>query len=66
MRKIKTSVDNLILEKQKLEKGDKPKKKTTATKTKARLRVEDDDDYASRATLGQAGAFEDDDYDDFM
>jgi len=60
IRKIKTTVDNLYLEKQKMEKGDKPKKKA-ATKVKARLRIEGDDDYSSRA-----GAFEADDYDDFM
>jgi Translation initiation factor eIF3 subunit len=42
IRKVKTSVDNLLLEKQKLEKGDKAKKKTPAAKVKARLRIEDD------------------------
>lgn len=42
MRKIKTSVDNLILEKQKLEKGDKPKKKTAAKQTKVKLRLDND------------------------
>lgn len=42
IRKVKTSLDNLFLEKQKMEKGDKPKKKPGAGKVKARLRVEDD------------------------
>jgi translation initiation factor 3 subunit J len=42
MRKIKTSVDNLILEKQKLEKGDKPKKKTAAKQTKVKLRLDNE------------------------
>jgi translation initiation factor 3 subunit J len=42
IRKIKSSLDNLYLEKQKLEKGDKPKKKPAAGKIKAKLRVEDD------------------------
>lgn len=65
IRKVKTSIDNLLLEKQKMEKGDKPKKKPGVGKVKARLRVEDDDDYASRANFG-SGAYEDDDYDDFM
>lgn len=41
IRKIKTSLDNLCLEKQKIEKGDKPKKKAAA-KAKARLRIEGD------------------------
>jgi translation initiation factor 3 subunit J len=41
IRKVKTSVDNLYLEKQKLEKGDKPKKKPAA-KAKATLRMEGD------------------------
>lgn len=81
IRRVKTSLDNLCLEKQKMEKGDKPKKKTAA-KVKAKLRIEEDvswealksllwkvqipslyfqNDYSSRA-----GAFEADDYDDFM
>lgn len=41
IRKVKTTVDNLYLEKQKIEKGDKPKKKA-ATKVKAKLRIEGD------------------------
>lgn len=39
---MKTTLDNLYLEKQKMEKGDKPKKKAGAGKVKARIRVEDD------------------------
>ncbi|XP_070507273.1 eukaryotic translation initiation factor 3 subunit J [Chironomus tepperi] len=65
IRKVKTTIDNLYLEKQKIEKGDKQKKKTGAGKVRTKLRVEDDDDYASRANYS-GGAFEDDDYDDFM
>lgn len=42
IRKVKTTVDNLYLEKQKLEKGDKPKKGKGGAKGKARLRVEGD------------------------
>lgn len=81
IRKIRSSLDNLYLEKQKIEKGDKPKKKAAAIKGKGKLRMEADvslafmhivpqltvtefffkDDYSSRA-----GAFEADDYDDFM
>lgn len=39
IRKIKTTIDNLFLEKQKVEKGDKPKK-AKGGKLKARLRIE--------------------------
>ena len=39
IRRVKTAIDNLYLEKQKLEKGDKPKK-PKGGKVKARLRVE--------------------------
>lgn len=61
IRKVKTSLDNLFLEKQKIEKGDKPKKKPGA-KVKAKLRMEVDDDYASVTQT-----FNDyDEYDDFM
>lgn len=41
IRKIKASIDNLYLEKQKIEKGDKPKKKSNV-KVKAKIRVEED------------------------
>lgn len=40
IKKIKTTIDNLYLEKQKLEKGDKAKK--SKGKGKARIKVEDD------------------------
>lgn len=60
IRKIKTTVDNLYLEKQKLEKGDKPKKK--GGKVKAKLRVEGDntrlDDLSTQ--------YDYDEMDDFM
>lgn len=39
IRKVKGILDNLYLEKQKLEKGDKPKKKAGG-KVKARLRMD--------------------------
>lgn len=42
IRKVKASIDNLYLEKQKMEKGDKPKKAKTGVKVKARIRVEED------------------------
>jgi translation initiation factor 3 subunit J len=42
IRRVKTTVENLFLEKQKLEKGDKPKKKPAAGKVKATLRMEGD------------------------
>ncbi|XP_018321532.1 eukaryotic translation initiation factor 3 subunit J [Agrilus planipennis] len=58
LKKIKTTIDNLYLEKQKIEKGDKIKKKS---KVKAKLRVDDNN-------LNQYSAYVDDyvDYDDFM
>jgi len=63
IRKIKTTVDNLYLEKQKMEKGDKPKK-GKGSKVKARLRMEGDntklDDYVQQYTNDY------DEYDDFM
>jgi translation initiation factor 3 subunit J len=40
IRKVKTSIDNLYLEKQKMEKGDKPKKKGGAKTKGVKLRVE--------------------------
>lgn len=62
IRKVKGILDNLYLEKQKLEKGDKPKKKTGG-KIKARLRMDGEnqnfDEYAPK--------YDDfDEYDDFM
>lgn len=41
IRKIRSTLDNLYLEKQKIEKGDKPKKKS-AVKGKGKLRMEAD------------------------
>uniref|UniRef100_A0AAG5DAF4 Eukaryotic translation initiation factor 3 subunit J n=1 Tax=Anopheles atroparvus TaxID=41427 RepID=A0AAG5DAF4_ANOAO len=62
IRKAKTTLDNLFLEKQKVEKGDKPKK-TKGIKVKARLRIE-----GENATLNEyATKYDDyDEYDDFM
>uniref|UniRef100_A0A182Q8E3 Eukaryotic translation initiation factor 3 subunit J n=1 Tax=Anopheles farauti TaxID=69004 RepID=A0A182Q8E3_9DIPT len=62
IRKAKTTLDNLYLEKQKVEKGDKPKK-TKGIKVKARLRVE-----GENTTLNEYETKYDDydDYDDFM
>lgn len=62
IRKVKGILDNLYLEKQKLEKGDKPKKKTGA-KVKARLRMDGEnqnfDEYVPK--------YDDfDEYGDFM
>ncbi|XP_055625681.1 eukaryotic translation initiation factor 3 subunit J [Toxorhynchites rutilus septentrionalis] len=62
IRKVKGTLDNLYLEKQKIEKGDKPKK-SKGGKVKAKLRFEGDntklDEYATK--------YDDfDDYDDFM
>lgn len=61
IRKVKGALDNLYLEKQKLEKGDKPKK--SKGKVKARLRMDGEntnfDEYPTK--------YDDyDEYDDFM
>lgn len=40
MKKVKTTVDNLVLEKQKIEKGDKAKK--NKGKGKAKLKMDND------------------------
>jgi len=45
IRKVKTTIDNLYLEKQKMEKGDKQKKKPGAGKVRTKLRVEVDVSY---------------------
>lgn len=62
IRKVKGILDNLYLEKQKLEKGDKPKK-SKGGKVKAKLRLDGDnsnfDEYPSKYDF-------DDEYDDFM
>lgn len=62
IRKVKGTLDNLYLEKQKLEKGDKPKK-SKGGKVKARLRLDGEntnfDEYPTK--------YDDfDEYDDFM
>ncbi|KAF5269812.1 hypothetical protein FQR65_LT05858 [Abscondita terminalis] len=58
LKKIKTTIDNLYLEKQRIEKGDKSKK--NKGKGKAKLKLEGDN-------LNQYSAYVDDyDYDDFM
>ncbi|XP_055533871.1 eukaryotic translation initiation factor 3 subunit J [Wyeomyia smithii] len=62
IRKVKGALDNLYLEKQKLEKGDKPKK-SKGGKIKARLRMDGEntnfDEYPTK--------YDDyDEYDDFM
>lgn len=62
IRKAKTTLDNLYLEKQKVEKGDKPKK-TKGVKVKARLRVEGENSEINE----YATKYDDfDEYDDFM
>lgn len=60
LKKIKTTIDNLYLEKQKIEKGDKSKK--NKGKGKAKLRMEGDNQ------LNQYSAYVDDfdEFDDFM
>jgi len=54
LKKIKTTIDNLYLEKQKIEKGDKTKK--NKGKGKVKLKVEDSNQYSAYAV---------DDYDEF-
>ncbi|CAH0551412.1 unnamed protein product [Brassicogethes aeneus] len=61
IKKIKTTLDNLYLEKQKMEKGDKPKK--SKGKGKARLKLEGDNEITQVASYGNDYV---DDYDDFM
>ncbi|XP_019881552.1 eukaryotic translation initiation factor 3 subunit J isoform X2 [Aethina tumida] len=60
IKKIKNTLDNLYLEKQKIEKGEKPKK--SKGKGKAKLKMEGDNQ------LSQLSAYVNDyeDYDDFM
>ncbi|XP_030766882.1 eukaryotic translation initiation factor 3 subunit J [Sitophilus oryzae] len=62
IKKIKNTLDNLYLEKQKIEKGDKNKK--TKGKGKAKLKLEGDKDNLS-AYVNDYTEF-DVDYDDFM
>ncbi|XP_055613539.1 eukaryotic translation initiation factor 3 subunit J [Uranotaenia lowii] len=61
IRKVKGTLDNLYLEKQKLEKGDKPKK-LKGGKIKAKLKLE-----GENQTLNEyATQYDYDEYDDFM
>lgn len=76
IKKIKTTIDNLYLEKQKIEKGEKTRK--TKGKAKAKIKVEDANvsvafSYVAAKlitmfTFQQYSAYVDnfDDYDDFM
>lgn len=59
LKKLKLTIDNMYMEKQKVEKGDKTKK--SKGKGKAKLRMEGDN-----ALMNQYGAYDYDDYDDFM
>ncbi|KAJ9591801.1 hypothetical protein L9F63_001618 [Diploptera punctata] len=59
LKKLKTTVENMFLEKTKVEKGDKAKK--NKGKGKAKLRVE-----GENALVNEYSAYGDYDYDDFM
>ncbi|XP_026474071.1 eukaryotic translation initiation factor 3 subunit J-like [Ctenocephalides felis] len=59
LKKLKLTIDNMYMEKQKAEKGDKAKK--SKGKGKAKLKMEGDN-----AIMNQYGAYDYDDYDDFM
>ncbi|RLU15147.1 hypothetical protein DMN91_012141 [Ooceraea biroi] len=59
LKKVKTTVDNLLIEKQKIEKGDKAKK--NKGKGKAKLKIEGDN-----TLLSEYGDYVFDEYDDFM
>ncbi|KYQ51034.1 Eukaryotic translation initiation factor 3 subunit J, partial [Trachymyrmex zeteki] len=59
LKKVKTIVDNLLIEKQKIEKGDKAKK--NKGKGKAKLKIEGDN-----TLLSEYGDYVYDEYDDFM
>lgn len=56
---MKTIVDNLLIEKQKIEKGEKAKK--SKGKGKAKLKIEGDN-----TLLSEYGDYVYDEYDDFM
>ncbi|XP_063221431.1 LOW QUALITY PROTEIN: eukaryotic translation initiation factor 3 subunit J [Bacillus rossius redtenbacheri] len=58
LKKLKMTIENMFLEKTKVEKGDKAKKKG---KTKAKLKVE-----GENALVNEYSAYDMDDYDDFM
>ncbi|XP_060525515.1 eukaryotic translation initiation factor 3 subunit J [Cylas formicarius] len=62
IKKIKNTLDNLYLEKQKIEKGDKAKK--NKGKGKAKLKLEGDNHQLSAYVNDYSNDF--DDYDDFM
>ncbi|XP_076283118.1 eukaryotic translation initiation factor 3 subunit J [Lasioglossum baleicum] len=59
LKKVKTMIDNLLIEKQKVEKGDKAKK--NKGKGKAKLKIE-----GENALLSEYGDYVYDDYGDFM
>ncbi|KMQ96555.1 eukaryotic translation initiation factor 3 subunit j [Lasius niger] len=59
LKKVKTIVDNLFIEKQKMEKGDKAKK--NKGKGKAKLKIEGDN-----TLLSEYGDYVYDEFDDFM
>jgi hypothetical protein len=65
IRRIKTAVDNLHLEKQKIEKGDKQKKTKGAKGKGARLKMDNEGKFDEFA-LGTAKYDDYDEYDDFM
>lgn len=59
LKKLKNTLENLALEKAKIEKGDKAKK--NKGKGKAKLRVE-----GESAIVNEYSAYEADEFDDFM
>lgn len=59
LKKVKTIVDNFVIEKQKMEKGEKAKK--SKGKGKAKLKIEGDN-----TLLSEYGDYVYDEYDDFM
>jgi translation initiation factor 3 subunit J len=59
LKKLKNTLENLVLEKAKIEKGDKAKK--NKGKGKAKLRIE-----GEGAIVNEYGAYEPDEFDDFM
>ncbi|KAG7208323.1 hypothetical protein KM043_014559 [Ampulex compressa] len=59
LKKAKTTIDNLLIEKQRLEKGDKTKK--NKGKGKAKLKIE-----GENTMLSEYGEYVYDEYDDFM
>lgn len=59
LKKVKTLIDNLLIEKQRIEKGEKAKK--NKGKGKAKLKIEGDN-----TLLSEYGDYVYDDYDDFM